>query len=163
MIFVTVGTYEVPFDRLLRAVERLPAREQLVVQHGPSAIRPPGATCFDFLPYERVVAHVRDARVVVSHAGVGSVLVALANGKRPVVVPRLRRFGEVVDDHQLAFARRLRREGLVDLVEDPDCLPAALAAAGANGSAPAGRGGSLAGELRRYLEATVGVRAVGLG
>ena len=60
-------------------------------------------------PFDELVEHVRRARVVVSHAGVGSVLTALANGKRPVVVPRLHRFGEAVDDHQLPFAPQARR------------------------------------------------------
>src|SRR5262249_33625213 len=69
-----------------------------------------------------VVELVRKARAVVSHAGVGSMLTALANGKRPIIVPRLHRFGEAVDDHQLQFARRLEAAGLVTLVQDPHHL-----------------------------------------
>ena len=65
--------------------------------------------------------------MVVTHAGVGSILVAGANGKRPVVVPRLRRFGEAVDDHQLALAQKLEEIGLVVLVDDPSGLATVLA------------------------------------
>jgi UDP-N-acetylglucosamine transferase subunit ALG13 len=107
MIFVTVGTNEARFDRLLHAFEWGPLDEELVVQHGPSPIRPRGATCVDYLPYDELGATVRRARVVVTHAGVGSIMTALANGKRPVVVPRLRRFGEAVDDHQMQLGLRL--------------------------------------------------------
>ena len=73
------------------------------------------------------MATIRRARVVVTHAGVGSVMVSLANGKRPVVVPRLKSFGEAVDDHQLQLGRRFAAAGLVTLVEAPDGLGAALA------------------------------------
>ena len=126
MIFVTVGTNEARFDRLLQAFEPSPPDEELLVQHGPSGVRPPGATCVDYLPYDELVATVRRARVVVTHAGVGSIMTALANGKRPIVVPRLRRFDEAVDDHQLQLAVRLDEAGLVTLVERPEDLPAAL-------------------------------------
>jgi UDP-N-acetylglucosamine transferase subunit ALG13 len=127
MIFVTVGTNETAFDRLVVALDRIPPGEKLVAQCGSSGHRPTRAVCFDFLPFEELAQLVRRARVVVTHAGAGSIMVALANGKRPIVVPRLRRFGEAVDDHQLHFARRLAESGLVTLVEDPESLPEALA------------------------------------
>jgi UDP-N-acetylglucosamine transferase subunit ALG13 len=73
-----------------------------------------------------MVTTIRQARAVVTHAGVGSVLVALANGKRPIVLPRLKKFGEAVDDHQLELGRRFAAAGLVTLVEDPDQLGEAL-------------------------------------
>lgn len=131
MIFVTVGTNEAAFDRLIVALDRIPPGEELVAQCGSSAHRPARAVCFDFLPFEELTQLVRQARVVVTHAGAGSTMVALANGKRPIVVPRLRRYGEAVDDHQLHFGRRLAEEGLVTLAEDPELLPEALAAVGA--------------------------------
>jgi UDP-N-acetylglucosamine transferase subunit ALG13 len=118
MIFVTVGTNEARFDRLLHAVESLEF-DDVVVQCGSSSFRPKNATCFDFLAFERLVEYVRSASAVVTHAGVGSIAVTLANGRRPIVVPRLQRYGEAVDDHQVALARRLERSGLVTLVEDP--------------------------------------------
>ncbi len=123
MIFVSVGTHEAPFDRLLRGVEQLSGRDELVVQCGQNGYRPTGATCFDFLPFDDVVRHVRSASVVITHAGVGSVAVSLANGKRPVVVPRRQELGEHVDNHQVAFAQRLASTGLVTLVDDPATLP----------------------------------------
>ena len=124
MIFVTLGTQAFPFDRLLRGLDGVD--EELVVQGGASTYRPAGAAWFDYLEYPALVEHVRRARAVVSHAGVGSVMTAVAEGKRPLVVPRLRRYGEAVDDHQLPFARRLAEAGLLTLVEDPAGLPAAL-------------------------------------
>lgn len=155
MIFVTVGTNEAPFDRLLRVVADLRVTEPCIVQCGASAVRPLGARCVDFLSFDEVAAHVREARVVVCHAGVGSVMVALMNGKRPIVVPRLHRFGEAVDDHQLTFARRFQQAGLVELVEDTAKLGAAIA--GVSGPVPATVRGetTLAQELRAYLDGAV--------
>jgi UDP-N-acetylglucosamine transferase subunit ALG13 len=127
MIFVTAGTLHFPFERLLRAIDELPGDEELVVQSRAPGMRPARARCVDDLPYEELAAEVRRARVVVCHAGVGSVLTALANDKRPVVFPRLQRYGEAVDDHQLSFGRRLAEAGLVTLVEDPAQLAAAVA------------------------------------
>ena len=149
MIFVTVGTQEFPFDRLLSGLDGID--EELVVQGGPSTVRPDGATWFDYLLYPEVRKLARRARVVVCHAGVGSVMTAVAEGKRPIVVPRLKRYYETVDDHQLPFARRLAEAGLVTLVEDASRLREAIAEPP---SAPAslGSGGGLAVDLRAYLE-----------
>jgi len=126
MIFVTVGTNEAPFDRMLRGLDGPELGEEVVVQHGSCSVRPRQASCTESFRYDELVELVRRARIVVSHAGVGSVLTALANGKRPIVVPRLHRFGEAVDDHQLVFAQRLEQAGLVTLVENPDDLVHAL-------------------------------------
>jgi len=125
VIFVTVGTNEAPFDRLLEAVAALGLTEELIVQHGSSRCRPETALCVESLPLDELTVLVRQARVTVTHAGVGTILTALANGKRPVVVPRLHSYGEAVDDHQVEFARRLGPE-LITLVEDMADLRAAL-------------------------------------
>jgi UDP-N-acetylglucosamine transferase subunit ALG13 len=156
MIFVTVGTNEAAFDRLLRHLDGVAAGEELVVQHGASSVRPAGATCLDFLPFEDLVELMRRARVVVTHAGVGSIVAALTNGKRPLVVPRLARFGEAVDDHQLPLARRLAGSGLVTLVEDPAELLQALAAGGSAEVGGIGMDERLVGDLRDFLRVSVG-------
>jgi hypothetical protein len=83
----------------------------------------------EYLPFEEVVEYIRKARTVVMHAGVGSVMISLANGKRPIVMARLREFGEHVDDHQLELARRMDASGLATLVEDSDALAEAIAGA----------------------------------
>jgi UDP-N-acetylglucosamine transferase subunit ALG13 len=155
VIFVTVGTNEAGFDRLLRAVERIP-RDDLVVQCGHGAHRPRNARCVEFMPFPDIVEHVRNAEAVITHAGAGSVMVALGHGRTPIVVPRLRRFGEAVDDHQLDFARRLAAKGLVALVEDAERLVDAPL-----GSPPASmhhEDSTLADELRSYVDDVIGSR-----
>jgi UDP-N-acetylglucosamine transferase subunit ALG13 len=135
MIFVSVGTHEAPFDRMLRAVHELGLEEDLVVQHGPSAVRSDGATEFEYLAFDEVVEYIRQARAVFMHAGVGSVMISLANGKRPIVMARRHEFAEHVDDHQVELARRMEASGLVTVVDDAETLGTALAA----DALPAGR------------------------
>ena len=151
MIFVTIGTCE-PFDRLLTAVNDLDLNEELVAQTGRSTVQPKNASCIPFLPYETLVELVASARVIVTHAGVGSILTALRQGKRPVVVPRLRRFGDAVDDHQLELAVRLSDLGLVTHLADPAGLAEVLNAGPDELTVPR-RGGALADELGRYISA----------
>lgn len=156
MIFVSLGT-SMPFDRLLQAVDRIAPEEELVLQTGATSYRPSRGSCFEFLAVDEFVALVRRARIVVMHAGAGSVLTALANGKRPVVVPRLAAHGEAVDDHQVAFARRMSEAGLVTLVEDVDDIPAVVA--GGSGVAEQVLPSSgLLEDLRTLIEARVGAR-----
>jgi UDP-N-acetylglucosamine transferase subunit ALG13 len=98
------------------------------VQFGPSTVRSLRASVqAEYLPFDEVVAYIRKARAVVMHAGVGSVMISLANGKRPIVMARRQEFGEHVDDHQLELARRMDATGLATFVDDQDALGAALA------------------------------------
>jgi UDP-N-acetylglucosamine transferase subunit ALG13 len=156
MILVTVGTNEARFDRLLQLVDELHLDEELVVQHGPSSVRPHGATTFDFLPFDELAEQIRRARVVVTHAGVGSVMASLANGKRPVVVPRLHRLGEAVDDHQLDFARRAASDGLLVLAEDAPSLREAVAGEASHAGVEMRADPRLVAELRDVITRATG-------
>lgn len=151
MIFVSVGTHEVPFDRLLRALEAFPDDEELIVQYGTSSVRPSRATCMDFVPFETLRDLVQRADTVITHAGVGSIIVTLGEGKIPIVVPRLHKLGEHVDDHQLSLATRLAEAGLVELVHDPADLVQVVKSRQTDGAPPAEQGSRLAEELRGYL------------
>lgn len=151
MILVTVGVSNLPFDRLLSAVDGLPTgSEDWIVQCGAGRVRPQGATCFDYLSYSTLEEYVAKARIVVCHAGIGSVAMCLSIGIHPIVVPRLQRLGECVDDHQVTFGRRLSELGLATLVEDVETLGEAVRAAPGR-QAPAGLSQELADELVAYI------------
>jgi UDP-N-acetylglucosamine transferase subunit ALG13 len=159
MIFVSVGTHEAPFDRMLETVHGLELCEELVVQYGPSSVRAgkPNVREHEFLPFDEVVENIREARAVVMHAGVGSVMISLANGKRPIVMARRHVHGEHVDDHQVELARRMEASGLATFVENGDELGRALSA----GAQPAGRMSGvpwLGDDLAEYLAEQLGPR-----
>ncbi len=126
MIFATVGTHHQPFSRLLDALEELPGDEELVVQYGPGAPPARAGASAAFLPFGEILEYVHGARIIVTHAGVGSILCAIRAGHMPVVVPRLERLGEHVDDHQGELVRRLEEEGRVIAVWDTRELLSAL-------------------------------------
>lgn len=153
MIFATIGTTE-PFDRLLRALDAV-RDEELVVQCGDSVARPAHATCVDYVTFDELSAYMRTARVVISHAGVGTIMAALAAGKRPIVVPRLAGFDEAVDDHQVELARRLDSRQLVTIVEDPSTLAEAVRTASPTNALDHSKPSELVGELRAFVEAHV--------
>jgi UDP-N-acetylglucosamine transferase subunit ALG13 len=151
MIFVTVGAQQWPFDRLVAAADRLAAtREAVVVQRGTSRVPTQHATCIDFLPFTDFEEHIRSARVVVAHGGIGSVALCLRHGHASVVVPRLQALGETIDDHQLSFARRLAELDLITLVEDVGELGAAVVAPRA-APPPTGLSSALSDELAAYI------------
>jgi UDP-N-acetylglucosamine transferase subunit ALG13 len=162
MILVTVGTGGPRFDRLLRAVDAIQPEEELVVQHGPSAIRPRGAECHGFFTFDQLVDKIKAARVVVTHGGVGSVMTVLAQGKQPIVMARLAEHGEVVDDHQLSFARRTAELGLVRVVGDELELAAALRNP-ATVAMKSRRPNRLVSELAGYIAAHVETRLPPVG
>lgn len=162
MILVTCGTNEQPFDRLVRAAHALSGSEPLLVQYGSSRVPHGGGDWVDFLPFDDLADRMSAARVVVSHAGVGSIMLARRCGKHPVVVPRRVHLGEAVDDHQLPLGRRLHASGIVTLVEDEARLAEAVRAAGAPAGAADGSGvAALAADLRETLERLTGRQRIG--
>lgn len=128
MIFATVGSSQFRFERMVRALESLPS-ERLFVQHGPAEPPAGAGQAIDFMQFPEVVESMERAETVVCHAGAGSILCALRAGHTPVVVPRLRRFQETVDDHQVELGRALAAEGKAICVEDLDQLAASVASA----------------------------------
>jgi UDP-N-acetylglucosamine transferase subunit ALG13 len=121
LVFATVGTDHHRFDRLVTWIDAwLEAggahHADCLIQIGTSK-RPRNARYSTYMPYEEVRRAMEQAAVVVSHAGPASILLAHATGKLPVVVPRTRAGREHVDDHQMAFARRAARAGLIVLPE----------------------------------------------
>lgn len=127
MIFVTVGTHEQPFDRLLKKMDELVERgviqEEVIIQTGFSTYEPKFCTHSKLLPYNQMQENVSKARIVITHGGPASFISVLQVGKIPVVVPRKSEFNEHVNDHQLAFAREVaQRRGNILVVEDIEKL-----------------------------------------
>lgn len=151
MILVTVGVSTIPFDRLVAAADGLATgSETVIAQYGPARARPRRAVAVDYLPFVELQECVSKARLVVCHAGIGSVALCVSIGLHPIVVPRLKRLGECVDDHQLAFGRRLAELGLGTVVEDVEHLPRTVRSAPGR-QAPTGLGRQLAEELVDYI------------
>lgn len=127
MIFVTVGTHEQPFNRLVQKVDELKRdniiKEDVIIQTGFSTYEPIYCQWSRLLPYQQMVKNVSDARIVITHGGPASFIMPLQIGKTPIVVPRQHQFNEHVNDHQIEFARNVaRRMGTIITVEDIEML-----------------------------------------
>lgn len=127
MIFVTVGTHEQPFDRLIKKMDELKRdgviQEDVVMQTGFSTYEPKYCQWSKLIPYQQMVKNVEDARIVITHGGPASFIMPLQIGKTPIVVPRQFRFDEHVNDHQVEFARNVaQRMGTIIPVEDIETL-----------------------------------------
>lgn len=123
MIFVTVGTHEQPFDRLVMGIDELKKngllKEEVVIQTGFSAYEPEFCAWRKLFPYEDVLKNISAARIVITHGGPSSFIIPLQMGKIPVVVPRQKQFGEHVNDHQLEFCRLVaQRQKNIVVVEN---------------------------------------------
>jgi UDP-N-acetylglucosamine--N-acetylmuramyl-(pentapeptide) pyrophosphoryl-undecaprenol N-acetylglucosamine transferase len=108
-VVVTVGASETySFERLIRGLLPLvPPGADILWQTGCADVEGLGIDARRQVPALELEAAMRDADLVISHAGVGSALSALESGRRPVLVPRERSFGEHVDDHQFQIAEDL--------------------------------------------------------
>jgi UDP-N-acetylglucosamine transferase subunit ALG13 len=134
VVFVTVGNARQGFSRLVSAVDALCGSgafgaEPVLVQRGHTGGEPL-AHCqsVDFLPSDEFERHLGDASLVVCHGGTTQ-LFAIRLGKVPIVMPRLRRFGEHINDHQVQLVQALAAEGLVVPAYEPGDLAAAVAEA----------------------------------
>lgn len=132
MIFVTVGTHEQPFDRLVRRIDELKGkgaiREDVMIQTGYSRWTPQNCRWRQWLSYREMTGYMEQARIIVTHGGPSSFLMPLKMGKVPVVVPRKKEYGEHVNDHQAEFVRALNEKTpCVIAVEDMESLGEVLA------------------------------------
>jgi UDP-N-acetylglucosamine transferase subunit ALG13 len=114
MIFLTVGT-SFPFDRLVRAVDRAVEQglfnEPVYGQIGDNSYRPSNFEHVISLEKHRFEKRIRQASSVISHAGIGTITAALDHRKPLLVMPRLKQYGEAVNDHQAAIARKFEQCG----------------------------------------------------
>lgn len=129
MIFVTVGTHYQGFDRLIKKVDEIAGKidEKVIAQIGSTKFLPKNMTYFKFIKDEKKLSELhRDARIIISHAGAGTLFTIFNNGKPVVIVPRLKIFNEVIDDHQLELSEVLKNEKKAVVVYNIDNLEKAL-------------------------------------
>jgi UDP-N-acetylglucosamine transferase subunit ALG13 len=139
MIFVTVGS-QMPFDRLISAIDEWAGRNpghDVYAQIGNSTLRPRHMRFTGVMTPAEFSQALRDAQLIVGHAGMGTIITALELGKQLVVMPRLGSLHETRNDHQVATARHFGTQGRVIVAADEAELPGKLDyAITLNGSAP---------------------------
>ncbi len=129
MIFVTVGTHEQPFDRLVKGIDRLKGegmvQQDIFIQTGYCSYKPGFCQYKDFIPFAEMMKRMAEAEIVVTHGGTGSIMLVLYHRKIPVVVPRQKKYHEHIDDHQVLFCKTMAaRQKIVAVYELEDLGPA---------------------------------------
>lgn len=111
MIFVTVGTHEQGFDRLIKEIDYLKEKkiiqEEVIVQKGYTYYEPKYCETYELIKYEKLQQFLDKARIVITHGGPASFMAPLSIGKIPIVVPRQKQFGEHINDHQVEFVKQV--------------------------------------------------------
>jgi len=126
MIFLTVGT-QFPLDRLIRAIDIICGQgmidEEIFAQIGETSYKPHNFESVASLEKNMFDKYFKKATSVISHAGMGTITMSLDNHKPLLVMPRSKKYGEVVNDHQATIARKFEELGHILVAYDVEDLP----------------------------------------
>ncbi len=120
MIFVTLGTQDKPFKRLLDYLEHSNIDDEIVVQNGFTEYKSNKLKLFKYLDKDKFDEYLKKADFVICHAGVGTIVNCLKDGKKVLTVPRLAKYGEHQNDHQLQIANAYYQKGYILVMNDGD-------------------------------------------
>ena len=127
MIFVTLGTQDKQFVRLIEAVNKVNTDELIIAQVGSTNCSKlklrNNIKIYDYLSDEEFDKYMKEARIVITHAGVGTIINGLKNNKKMIVAARLRKYKERVNDHQLQILDNFSKEGYIIPLRNFDDLP----------------------------------------
>ena len=111
MIFVTVGTHEQQFNRLIKEIDDLCKNkiinEEVFIQTGYSDYEPKYCKWSKLIPYNEMISKIKEARIVITHGGPASFIMPIQKGKIPIVVPRQEKYNEHVNNHQFEFVKAI--------------------------------------------------------
>lgn len=130
MILVTLGTQDKPFDRLLKAIEREIKKgnitEEVIVQAGFTKYKSKNMKIFDLIDREEFENLIDSCDILITHGGVGSIMSGLNHNKIIIAVPRLSKYDEHVNDHQIQIIDNFSKEGYLIGLKDLNKLDKAL-------------------------------------
>ena len=130
MILVLLGTQNNSFHRLLEEIEKNidneNIQEEVVVQKGYTKFESKDMTIYDELPIEKFNELIEKADLVITHGGVGSIINSITRGKKVIAVPRLKKYNEHVNDHQLDIIQTFDEMGYIIGIQEVQQLGEAI-------------------------------------
>ena len=130
MILVMLGTQNNSFHRLLEEIDKLimdgQIKEDVVVQAGYTKYESSNMKIFDFISSEELENLEQQASCIITHGGVGSIIGSIEKDKKVIAVPRLKQYGEHVNDHQLDIVQSFDKLGYIIGITDVSQLGDAL-------------------------------------
>ena len=122
MIFVTLGTQDKGFNRLLEAVDKeiinVIIKEEVIVQAGHTDYESKNMKIYKLLPMDEFDKYIKECNLLITHAGVGSIMTGLNNNKKIIAAARLSKYGEHNNDHQIEIATEFSKLGYILYLED---------------------------------------------
>lgn len=122
MIFVTLGSQKFQFNRLLKEIDRLIYEQKITntvfAQTGYSDYKPKNYNYKDFLDREEFNEMMSKCNTVITHGGTGAIIGAVKKNKKVIAIPRLKKFGEHVDDHQIEIVRQFYDMNIIQGIEN---------------------------------------------
>lgn len=126
MIFVTLGTQDKTFDRLLKAIdneiEKGNIKEKVIVQAGFTKYETKNMEIHDLFDKEEFDKYIKECNLLITHGGVGSILTGLKNRKVVIACPRLSKYNEHMNDHQVQIVSKFSNDGLLIAYNEFDNL-----------------------------------------
>lgn len=115
MIFVTLGTQKFQMNRLVKAADELALKtgREVFIQKGHSDYIPKNCKYTDFMDATEYNKNIAECDVLITHAGVGTIISGINSKKPIIVVPRMNKYAEHVDDHQCQIAEAFSSKGCV--------------------------------------------------
>ena len=124
MIFVVLGTQKFQCNRLLKMIDNMVGNgylsEEVYAQKGHSSYKPENYQTVDFLSKEEFDKKIAECSLLITHGGVGTILSGINNNKPVIVFPRLKKYKEHVDNHQLDIARAFYKKNLVLMYDEEE-------------------------------------------
>lgn len=124
MIFVTLGSQKFQFNRLLKEIDRLKEEklieDKVFAQIGYSDYKPKNYEYKEFLDRDEFSNIMDQSNIVITHGGTGAIIGAVKKGKKVIAVPRLAKYGEHVDDHQLQIVKQFSDSNMIVACLDMD-------------------------------------------
>lgn len=122
MILVTLGTQKQSFNRLLDMIEKSNINDKIIVQAGYTKYKSKKMKMLDFVDYQEMDKLIKQADLIITHGGTGSIVTAIKQGKKVIACPRLKKYGEHVDDHQKQIVDIFSEVGYILKLDENDDL-----------------------------------------
>ena len=120
MILVLLGTQNNDFSRLLFEIDNCivsgAIKDSVVVQAGHSSYNSSNMEIFDFIEKDKMDDLIFKSDLIITHGGVGSIMKCIKLGKKVIAVPRLKKYGEHVNDHQIQIVENFSNKGYIKAV-----------------------------------------------
>lgn len=118
MILVTVGSQKFQFNRLLEKIDELIDKkvitDKVFAQIGVSDYKPQNYNYTDFMTQDEFNKKLNESNLIITHAGTGVIINAIKKGKKVIAIPRLKKYGEHVDDHQIQLIKQFEKLNFIE-------------------------------------------------